>query len=103
MYVRREIAIAKIEPVDAAKNSEPLQQMKCLASKAPTFFRIDKIRKRVRDDVEVRRNLQPVHRDVVARVDDRNQISRIHHVIQTEQQLRRTNSTGERSNTQLLA
>ena len=70
MNVRGQVAIAEIEPVDAAEHREPLQRVKGLAAEAPAFRRIDDAGERVSHDVEVGRNFQAVKSDVVAGVDD---------------------------------
>ena len=89
------VAIAKIEPVDAAEHREPLEHVKRLAPEAPAFSGIDDPRQCVRHDVEIRRNFQPMENDVVTGVDDGSQARWIHNVIEAEQQLRRADASGQ--------
>ena len=45
MNVCCKIAIAEIEPIDAAVDRETFQQVEGLAAKSPAFFRIDNVRR----------------------------------------------------------
>jgi len=76
-----EIAIAKIEPGFAAKGGEAFEEMKGFAAHAPSFGGIDESSECVSDDVQVRRNFQTVHNDIVAGVDDDGEVARIHGMV----------------------
>ena len=51
--VRRQIAVAQVEPCLAAEDAQPLQRMKCLAAKSPAFRGVDDPREGVGDDVQI--------------------------------------------------
>jgi len=82
-----EIAVAEIEPSLAAIGAEPLEEMKRFAAHSPAFGGINHPGKRVGDDIEVGRNFQAVHDDVVAGVDDDREAVRIHGAVKAEEEL----------------
>ncbi len=92
-----EIAIAEIEPSFAAIGAEPLEEMKSFTAHAPAFGGIDDSGERVRNDVEVGRNFQTVHDDVVAGVDDDGEAVWIHGMVEPEQKFRCPDTAGESS------
>src|SRR5579864_8884655 len=95
MNVRGQVAIAEIEPVGSPEHDQSLQRMKGFAAVPPALRGIDEAGQRVRDNVQVRRDLQPVERDVVPGVDDDGQFARVHDFVETEEELRGTHAAGE--------
>jgi len=93
--MRGEIAIAEIEPSFATVYGEAFEEMKSLAAHAPAFRGIDDSGERVGDDVQVGRNFQTVHNDVVAGVNDDGEVARIHRMGEAEEKLRCADTAGE--------
>jgi hypothetical protein len=95
--VGSEITIAEIEPSFAAISAEPLEEMKSFTAHAPAFGGINHTGQRIGDDIEVGRDFQTVHDDVVAGVDDDGEVVRIHGMVEPEQKFRCPDTAGESS------
>src|SRR5712664_4609949 len=102
MNVRGEIAVAEIEPIDAAEGRQALQRMKRLPTVAPTFCLIHNSRKRVSDNVEVRRDSQTMQGDVIAGVHNHRQVARVNYVVQTKQEFGSPYAAGQRGDGLIL-
>ena len=94
--VRREIAIAKVEPGLAVEAGERAQRVEALALKAPSGRRIGGAGERVDDRVEVGRDVKPVELLVVAGVDDYAKARLAGHAHQAAQELSRPHSPRKR-------
>jgi hypothetical protein len=58
--------------------------MERFAAEAPSLFGVDNASERIRDDVQVGRNLQSVQNDIVAGIHDDRKIPRIEFFVKTE-------------------
>ncbi len=83
--MRGEVAVAEMEPVGAAVLGQALERIKCFLAKAPAFGQIHNSREGVRDDVQVGGDFQSVKNDVVASVNDDDQVARVHNFIKAEE------------------
>src|SRR5262249_1469065 len=67
----RQVAVAKVKPAFGLRVAEELfEAVESVAGQTPTVFGVDHPGQRVGDNVQVRRDVQPEHLDVIARVDD---------------------------------
>ena len=96
MNVRSQVPVAQVEPVGAAVTSQAFQRMKSVTPNPPAFRWVNNSRQRVRHDVEIRRDFQPVKDDIVPSVDDDGQRLRLQHFIKPEKQFGCAHSTGKR-------
>ena len=87
MNMRREVAIPQMEPNLAPVYPQALQKMKRLPAHAPARRWIDHSGQRVRNDIQVRRNLQPMHHNVIASIYDNSERVWVHRAVEPEQQL----------------
>ena len=96
MNVRGQVPVAQIKPVGSAVGRQPLQRMERFPPNPPAFGRIDDSRQRIRHNVEIRRNFQPVQDNVIPGVDDDAQRRRVHHLVEPKKQLRRPDAAAQR-------
>src|SRR5262245_530800 len=69
--VSGQVAVAQIEPAFGLRVAEELfEAVEGVTGQSPAGFRVDRPGQRVGDDVQVGRDVQPEHLDVVASVDD---------------------------------
>ena len=81
-----QVLVAQVEPVGAPVDRQFLQSMEGIPANSPPFGRIDNSRQRVRHDVQVRADFQPVQHNVVTGVDNDGQDRGVHHFIKPKQQ-----------------
>ena len=96
MNVRRQVAIAQVEPRRAAVYGQLIVRAERLVAKAPARLGIHHPGQRIGHDIEIGRDGQSVHHDVVAGIDDDGEFARIHCAAETDQELRRANPTRQR-------
>src|ERR1041385_1195340 len=91
----REVAVAELEPGFFAVLAEPFERRKRVAAHAPALFSVNAPRERVRDRVQVGRDVQPVQNDIVAGVADDRELFRRGFVRQALDQLRAAGASRE--------
>ena len=92
--VRRQVAVAQVEPARFAIARHPFETLKRVACKAPAGRLVDHARQRVDHRVRVRRDAQAIEFDVVAGVGDDRDVFGRHHVGKAEQKFRRADAAG---------
>jgi hypothetical protein len=102
MNMRGEVAIAEIEPSFVAIHSEALEEIESFAAEAPSRCGIHNASESVRDDVEIGRDFEAVHADVIARVDDDGEFVGIHGFVKAEEKLGGPDAAGERSDREVF-
>ena len=91
-----EVPIAQPKPGFVAELREPVDQGEAVPLEAEAQLWIDDAAECIRDDVEVRRDVDAVELAVVAGVDDRDELGWRHDLDQSAQQLGRADPAGER-------
>jgi len=72
--------------------------MECFAANSPPFCWVDDSRERVRHDVKIRRDSQPVEFDIIAGVDDDGQRGGVENLVKTQKQSRGADTSAKRRN-----
>ena len=93
--VQAEVEVAELEPVFASERAHGLQRAPGLVGTPPAALLVVQPCERVQDRVEVRRDVQPEHLDVVADVPDHGDLSRLDGVDQSPDEPRAAHAAGE--------
>lgn len=96
MNVRRQIAIAQVEPRRTPVCGQLIVRPERLIAKAPSRLWIHQVGQRIGDDIQIGRDGQSMENDVVAGIDDDGEIARIQCAVQTDEKLRRAYPTCQR-------
>src|SRR5580704_8514579 len=94
--MRREVAIAEIEPGLAVEPAQSVERVEALAFEPPAMLTIDHTAESVDHRVDVRRNVQPVKMLVVAGINDDVHLARIDALDQPAKELSCTHSPRQR-------
>src|SRR6266550_4269292 len=70
--------------------------MECFSANSPSFCRVDDSRERVRHDVKIGRDFQPVEFDIIAGVEDDGQAGGGRNFVKAQKQSRSANTAAER-------
>src|SRR6185437_2546967 len=100
--VHCKIAVAELEPVFTVEAGESLHEIPGFAGAAPSAFRVGDAAERIKNGVEIGRNVQPEMLEVVAGVDDDGQLFGCEHAREAERELGAANAAAQRNNVACL-
>ena len=92
-----DVEVTEHEPALAAPGAGRLERLPCLAGPPPAALRVVQAREPVEDGVEVGRNVEAEHLEVVADVADDRELARREHVVQPSRELGATDAAGEKN------
>ncbi len=93
--MERQIPIPELEPVLAAKLAQGRHEVPGLLGPAPAAFAVRDTAERVENRVDVRRDAQAEMLEVVARVDDDDELPGFEDIVEAERKLGAADSAAE--------
>ena len=95
--MKPEVEIAEHEPALASPRTNRIECLPCLTCAAPATLRVVEPSQAVEHGVEVGRDVQPEHLEIVADVADHGQLTGSEHVVETRRELGTADAAGEQN------